>query len=125
MANQDPALDLTQAQWRAIDERRKTAWIGADITIKGTVVCARDLTIDGQVDGAIEVGDHAVVVGVGATIKADLAAKTIKVSGTVTGNVTARELVELRETASIDGDVKAPRLSMADGAQIRGKVETA
>jgi cytoskeletal protein CcmA (bactofilin family) len=77
------------------------------------------------VDGTIEVGDHVVAVGAGATVKADLVARAVKVSGAVTGNDTAREVVDLRETGSIEGDVKAPRFSMAEGAQIRGKVETA
>ena len=124
MANPDPALDLTQAQWRAIDERRKRAWIGADITVKGTVICARDLTIDGQVEGGIEVGDHALIVGTGATVTADLVARTIVISGAVTGDVTARETVDLKETGSIDGNIKAPRFSMADGARVSGRVET-
>src|SRR5262249_9453059 len=124
MSNNDPVLDLTPSQWRAIDERRKTAWIGADITVKGTVICSRDLSVDGQIDGAIDVGDHTVTVGAGARIKADLVVKAIRVSGAITGNVTARDLVDVRETGSIDGDVKAPRFSLVEGGQVRGRVDT-
>ena len=124
MPNTDPSLDLSPAQWRAIDEKRKTAWIGADILIKGGLVCARDLSIDGKVDGTIEVGDHRLVIGAGAEIKADLVARSVSINGDVIGNVTAREKVELKETGSVEGNIQAPRFSMADGAIVRGTVET-
>lgn len=53
-----------------LDERRKTGWIITGIVVKGDVLCARDLTIDGQVEGAIEVGDNALSIGERAVIKA-------------------------------------------------------
>ena len=124
MAQPDPTLDLSPAQWRAIDEKRKTAWIGADILVKGGVVCARDLSIDGKVDGTIEVGDHRLTIGAGAEIKADLVARSVSISGDVTGNVTAREKVELSESATVLGNIQAPRFRMAEGAIVQGKVET-
>ena len=46
------------------------------------------------------------------------------IGGSVTGNIVAREKVELKPTASVDGDIRAPRLAMAEGATLRGKVET-
>src|SRR5262245_49590175 len=125
MPHPDPTLDLSPAQWRAIDEKRKTAWIGADILITGGLVCARDLSIDGKVDGTIEVGDHRLTIGAGAEIKADLVARSVSINGNVIGNVTAREKVELKETASVEGNIQAPRFSMADGAIVQGRVETA
>ena len=125
MAQIDPSLDLTAAQLRVLDERRRTAWIGAEIVVKGDVLCSRDLTIDGHVDGTIEVGDHTLTIGAGAAIKADLVAKAITISGAVTGNVTARDKVDLRATGSVDGNINVPRLAMADGAVVRGRVDTA
>src|SRR4029453_18797414 len=120
----DPSPALSPAEWRAIDEKRKTAWIGADILIKGGLVCARDLTIDGKIDGTIEVGDHRLTIGAGAEIKADLIARAITISGSVIGNVTAREKVDVKDSGSVEGDIRTPRLSMADGAIVHGKVET-
>ena len=107
----------------AIDERRMTAWIGKSLTIEGRVIASQDLTIEGQVDGTIELGDYALTVGTGAGIKADLVARTITISGAVTGNVTARERVDLRATGSVDGDVIAPKVIMAEGGVINGRVE--
>ncbi len=107
-----------------IDERRTAAWIGTALRIEGRIVSQENLTIDGQVDGTIEVGDHSLMIGVGADVKADLIAKTVTISGTVTGNVTASEKVHLQPTASVDGDIVTPRLIMADGAVIIGRVDT-
>jgi cytoskeletal protein CcmA (bactofilin family) len=50
--------------------------------------------------------------------------RTITVGGSITGNVTATEKIELRSTGSISGDISTPRLAMADGAVIHGRVET-
>jgi cytoskeletal protein CcmA (bactofilin family) len=105
------------------DERRTTAWIGKALRIEGRIVSQEHLTIDGQVDGTIEVGDHSLMIGSGATVKADLIAKTITVSGSVTGNLTAAEKVVLQPSASVDGDILTPRLSMSDGAVVKGKVD--
>ena len=107
-----------------IDERRTAAWIGKALRIEGTIVSREHLTIDGQVDGTIEVGDHSLMIGAGADVKADLIAKTVTISGAVTGNVTASEKVHLQPTASVDGDIVTPRLIMADGAVIKGRVDT-
>ena len=106
------------------DERRTAAWIGKALRIEGRIVSQENLTIDGEIDGTIEVGDHNLMIGAGAVVKADLMAKTITVSGAITGNVTATEKVMLQPSASVDGDISTPRLMMADGAVVRGKVDT-
>jgi cytoskeletal protein CcmA (bactofilin family) len=107
----------------AVDERRVNAWIGTALIVQGKVISAQDLTIDGKVEGTIELGDHGLTIGPGAEIKADLVAKTIMISGTVTGNVTATDRVDLRATGSVDGDIVAPRFAMAEGAVIKGRVD--
>jgi cytoskeletal protein CcmA (bactofilin family) len=106
-----------------IDERRVAAWIGRALRIEGRIVSEENLTIDGTVEGTIEVGNHSLVIGAGASVKADLTAKTISVSGAIVGNLTASDRVDLRPTASVDGDIVTPKLAMADGAVITGKVQ--
>jgi cytoskeletal protein CcmA (bactofilin family) len=108
---------------KSVDEKRTAAWIGKSLKIEGRIVSAENLTIDGRVDGTIEVGDHTLNIGPGAAVKADLIAKTVTISGEVTGNVTASEKVHLQPTASVDGDITTPRLVMAEGAVIKGRVE--
>jgi cytoskeletal protein CcmA (bactofilin family) len=107
----------------SVDERRISAWIGTALTVEGKVISTQDLTIDGTVEGTIELGNHGLTIGSSAKIKADLVAQTITISGTVTGNVTATNIVDLRATGSVEGDITTPRLVMADGAIIKGKVD--
>lgn len=106
------------------DERRKAAWISGAIVVKGDVVSNEDLVIDGQIHGSIELGDHSLTIGQGATVVADLAAKTVTISGTLKGNVTGSGRVELRSTAKVEGDISSPTLVMEDGANLSGKVDT-
>jgi cytoskeletal protein CcmA (bactofilin family) len=105
-------------------ERRGAAWIGKSLFVRGDVISSEDLVIDGTFEGTIEVGDHALTIGPTAEVKADLVAKTITIHGAVVGNVTARERLDLRANASVDGNVRAPRFAMADGAVLRGSVES-
>jgi len=106
------------------DERRVAAWIGKAITLRGDVICSQDLTIDGTVEGTIEVGQHSLIVGVGAAIKADLVGRIVTIGGSITGNVTATEKVDLKATGSVEGDISAPRFAMAEGAVVRGRVQS-
>ena len=99
------------------------AWIGKAVRVEGKVISAEDLTIDGDVEGSIELGGHSLAIGQDATIKADLLAKTVIISGKVTGNVKAVEKVDLRATGTVTGDITAPRFVMADGATVMGKVQ--
>jgi cytoskeletal protein CcmA (bactofilin family) len=106
------------------EERRKAAWIGGSILVKGDVVSTEDLMIDGQVQGTIELGDHSLTIGQGASVVADLVAKTVTISGKVQGNVIGAAKVELKATAKVDGDITAPKFVMEDGAALSGKVDT-
>lgn len=107
----------------AASERRTVAWIGKAVRVEGKVVSAEDLTIDGDVQGSIELGSHTLTIGPDARIKANVLAKTVTISGKVTGNVKAVEKVDLRSTGSVEGDIVTPRFAMADGATVLGKVQ--
>ncbi len=106
-----------------IDERRVAAWIGRALRVEGRIVSEENLTIDGQIEGTIEVGNHTLTIGAGAAVKADLTAKSIMVSGTVKGNLSATERIDLEPSASVEGDIVTPRLLMAEGAVVHGKVD--
>src|SRR5919108_2058708 len=94
------------------EERRAIAWIGQGVVVEGRISSSQDLRIDGSVQGTIEVGNHTLTVGARAAVKADLVAKSILISGTVIGNVTATARIALHATGSVEGDISAPRLLM-------------
>src|SRR2546428_9346966 len=105
------------------DERRVMAWIGQGVVVEGRITSAQDLRIDGKVEGTIEVGNHGLILGANAAVKANLVAKSILISGAVVGNVTATDRLDLQATGSVEGDIRSPRLVVADGAVIQGKVD--
>jgi cytoskeletal protein CcmA (bactofilin family) len=114
----------TTVTGQPFEERRRVAWIGKSVILRGDVISSEDLMIDGVVEGTIEVGQHSLLIGADAKIKADLVGRSITIGGSITGNVTATEKIDLRSTGSISGDISTPRLAMADGAIIQGRVET-
>src|SRR5687768_18195273 len=97
--------------------------IGKSIVIKGEVTGSEDLTIEGHVEGKIELRDHVLSVGSTGRVQAHIAAKSIIVHGQVTGNLTAAEKVEIRDKGSVEGDIVAPRVAIADGANFRGSID--
>src|SRR5262245_14358321 len=106
-----------------VDERRATAWIGQGVVIEGRITSSQDLRIDGKVEGTVEVGNHVLMVGAHAVVKANLAARSILISGSVVGNVTATDRIDLHATGSVEGDISTPRLVMFEGALVMGKVD--
>ena len=106
-----------------VDERRATAWIGQGVVVEGRITSSQDLRIDGRVEGTIEVGDHVLMIGARAAVKASLVARSILISGTVIGNVTATDRLDLQATGSVEGDINSPRLVMVDGAVVKGRVD--
>src|SRR5437667_11550752 len=99
------------------------ASIGKSIVINGELSGSEDLTIEGRVDGKIELRDHVLTVGSNGRIKAQVSAKAIVVLGQVTGNLNATEKVDIKESGSVEGDIVAPRVAIADGSHFRGTID--
>jgi cytoskeletal protein CcmA (bactofilin family) len=97
--------------------------IGKSVVIKGELNGSEDLTIEGQVEGKIELRQHALTIGPNGKIKAQIFAKSVIVLGEVHGNVTATEKVDIRDNGSVDGDIAAPRVAIAEGAHFRGSID--
>jgi cytoskeletal protein CcmA (bactofilin family) len=97
--------------------------IGKSVVIKGELSGSEDLTIEGAVDGKIELRQNVLTIGANGKIKAEIFAKAVIVEGEVHGNITATEKVDIRESGSVDGDVVAPRVAISDGAHFRGSID--
>jgi cytoskeletal protein CcmA (bactofilin family) len=102
----------------------RVATIGVSVSIKGEIKGSEDLTVDGQLEGKIDLPDHTLTIGPNATVLADINAKVVTVFGSVIGSVIAREKADIRKTASVEGSLSCGRLSVQEGATIKGKVET-
>ena len=97
--------------------------IGKSVVIKGELNGSEDLTIEGQVEGKIELRQNVLTIGPNGKIKAQVFAKAVIILGEVTGNVTATEKVDIRDNGSVDGDITAPRVAIAEGAHFRGSID--
>jgi cytoskeletal protein CcmA (bactofilin family) len=97
--------------------------IGKSVVIKGELNGSEDLTIEGHVEGTIQLREHVLTIGPNGRIKAQVFAKSVIVLGEVTGNVTASDKVDIRDNGSVDGDIISPRVAIAEGAHFRGSVD--
>src|SRR5687768_17118255 len=113
-----PAVSETQ---RGLE--RTHVNIGKSVVIKGELNGSEDLTIEGQVEGKIELRQNVLTIGANGKIKAQVFAKSVIILGEVTGNVTASEKVDIRDNGSVDGDIAAPRVAIAEGAHFRGSID--
>jgi cytoskeletal protein CcmA (bactofilin family) len=96
--------------------------IGAGITIEGEVTSDDDVVVAGTIRGKLTARD-AVTVEAGAVVEADIAGGPLAVAGHVTGNITSNDRVDLQSGAKVVGNVKAARITIADGAQFKGNVD--
>ena len=96
---------------------------GGSIVITGELKASEALTVEGQVDGKIELLENVLTIGQNAKARAEISAKSVVILGEVVGNVTASEKIEIRESGSVEGDIVSPRLEVADGAMFRGRVD--
>jgi cytoskeletal protein CcmA (bactofilin family) len=97
--------------------------IGKSVVIKGELSASEDLTIEGQVEGKVELKQNTLTIGPNGRIKASVFAKAVIVHGEVTGNIHASEKVDIRDAGSVEGDLAAPRVAIADGAHFRGGID--
>ncbi|MBP7829572.1 MAG: polymer-forming cytoskeletal protein [Kiritimatiellae bacterium] len=96
--------------------------IAAEAEITGTIKTSGSIRIDGKLDGELNCGGDAVI-GKSATIKGNLTVNAVSIAGAITGNVTARDRIEMKSSARVMGDIKAKRLAVEDGVTFVGKSE--
>ncbi len=96
--------------------------IGSSIMIDGEISGDEDLVIQGTVKGKIALKESLFVEGSG-VVEADIDTNNVEIAGKVTGNIVATEKVELKSDCRVVGDIKAPRILIADGASFKGNVD--
>src|SRR5262245_58229578 len=112
-----PAVAVTRASENLVMN------LGNSMSIKGELSGSEDLTLYGHMEGSIRLPDHTLTIGPEADIHAEISAKALVIMGRVTGNVTVADKVDIRSTGSLVGDLVSPRIAIADGGSILGKVQ--
>jgi len=102
--------------WNNQQETSKAAAsLGGSIFVKGEINGSEDLTVDGRVEGRIDLPEHALTIGPNAKIEATITAKIVTIFGSVTGTITAREKVDVRSSATVQGTVTCGRIAVQNG----------
>src|ERR1700691_81686 len=99
--------------------------IGPTMTIRGRLSSQEDIVVHGLIEGDIRIPAHRLIVGLDGCVRGNVLAAEVLALGTVEGNVEARRTFAIRATASMNGDIHTPSLSIDEGALIKGSIETA
>jgi len=99
------------------------ATVGKSVFIKGQIVSREDLTIEGEVEGTIEISAHRLTIASNGRVRADVKARELEVIGSLHGNIEVTEKVYVRNGASIVGDIHSAGIIIEDGAQIKGGID--
>ncbi len=101
------------------------ATIGRSLVIKGEISGSESLYVDGRIEGTISFKEHRVTVGRNGVVAANIVAREVVVMGKVTGNIECSDRVDIRSEGSLTGDIISRRISVEDGAMLRGSVQLA
>jgi cytoskeletal protein CcmA (bactofilin family) len=93
-------------------------------TVRGDVAASEELLVEGSVNGSIDMPGFALTIAAGARVDARVLARDVTILGSFSGRITATEIVDVREGARVTGELAAPRVALAEGAEIQARVET-
>lgn len=96
--------------------------LNSDVEVKGTLKFSGELTFDGKVDGDIS-SDGTLTLGDNAIVKGTIDAGSVVVRGKITGNIIAKDKIELKAKTELFGDVRASKLVIEEGVTFVGKTE--
>lgn len=97
--------------------------LGKSVIVKGQIVGREDLTIDGEVEGTVELQEHRLTVGTNGRVIATVKAREVVVLGTLHGNVETRDKIQIRKDAKLVGDIRTARIEIEDGAYFKGNID--
>ena len=105
------------------DSPRGSAVLGKSVIVKGQIFSREDLTIDGEVEGTVELQEHRLTVGPNGKVIAGIKAREVVVLGTIHGNVETTDKIDIRKDAKLLGDIKTARVVIEDGAYFKGNID--
>lgn len=97
--------------------------IGTGIQVNGDITGDEDLTIDGKLEGSLKLDSNEVQVGKTGIVKADVSARIVKIDGRVDGDIIGQEKVVITRSGNVRGNIKAPRVTLEDGAIFKGSID--
>jgi cytoskeletal protein CcmA (bactofilin family) len=108
---------------KTVSAPMEQATIGRSLVIKGEISGTEALYIDGRIEGKILLADNRVTIGRNGTVQADISARDVVVMGKVTGNIECTDRVDIRNEGMVNGNITTVRISVEDGAILKGGIE--
>lgn len=99
------------------------AILGKSVIVKGQIYGREDLTIDGEVEGTVELQEHRLTIGPNGKVTATVKAREVVVLGSLQGDVETRDKIHIRKEAKLVGDIKTARIEIEDGAYFKGNID--
>lgn len=96
--------------------------LSSDVEIKGNLKFAGELTFDGKLEGEIQT-DGVLNLGESAVVNGNINVQSVVVRGKVTGNINAKEKIEIKSKAELFGDIRATKLVVEEGVTFVGRTE--
>jgi len=119
-----PIMDTTTKVANPMPANASPTVLGRSVVLRGELSASEDLLIEGEFEGTINLQDHCLTIGAKGQVKAEIHARHVVIHGSVNGNITAREKVEIRKTGQVLGDLVAMCVAIEDGAYLKGSIET-
>jgi cytoskeletal protein CcmA (bactofilin family) len=101
----------------------RSAVLGKSVIVKGQIFSREDLTIDGEVEGTVELQEHRLTIGPNGKVRASIKARELVVLGTVHGDVETTDKIDIRKEAKLVGDIRTARIVIEDGAYFKGNID--
>jgi cytoskeletal protein CcmA (bactofilin family) len=99
-----------------------TASVKETVVVKGELAALEDMTIEGRVEGFVDLNGYSLWIAPGGVVKAEIHARNVMVAGTVVGDIYATESVQIKLSGSVEGNIRCSRISIVDGAAFKGRI---
>lgn len=97
--------------------------IGSGIQVNGDITGDENLVIDGKLEGSLKLDSNEVHVGQTGIVKANVSARVVKIDGRLDGDIMGQEKVVISKSGNVRGNIKAPRVTLEDGAIFKGSID--
>jgi cytoskeletal protein CcmA (bactofilin family) len=118
-----PMSTLPNRSFEPRAEPSHNAVLGKSVIVKGQIISREDLTIDGEVEGTVELHEHRLTIAANGRVKASVKARELVVLGTIHGDVETSDKIDIRKDAKLVGDIKTARIVIEDGAYFKGNID--
>ncbi len=118
-----PAAQTQSSESILMPTNPNQTFLGRSVMFRGELSGTEDLLIEGQLEGNISVQDQCVTVGPQGQVKGEIQARQVVIHGSVHGNVSAREKIEIRRTGNVVGDLRSAAIAIEEGAYFKGSID--